>query len=229
MKWLLLALACAAHPALAAERTYSVTDFDEIRVIGGHRVTVAPGRATNVKATAPSTALETLSIETQGRTLVIQSLTQTLAASPSKPVGAASVSIILPLLKAVRLQGSGSINAVLLRGFQADVALSGSGAIVIGRIEADRANLKLAGAGRVETAGKVKELTADVKGSGEMVADKLVSADLKVTAATSGRAAFNASRTANVTATGSGEVLVGGSAACTVKNSGVGTVTCGKN
>lgn len=227
MKWLSIALLCVAHPALAAERSYSVTDFDEIRVIGAHRVTVVPGRATSVKASGASAALETLSVETQGRMLVVQSLTQSLSATPAKPAGAVSLSITLPILKSVRLQGSGSINAAMMRGPQTDVALSGSGAISIARIEADRANVKLAGAGRIEAAGKVKDLTADVKGSGELAADKLVSADLKLTAATSGRAAFNASRTASVTATGSGEVIVGGDPACTVRNTGVGTVSCG--
>ncbi len=227
MKWLPIALACAAYPAFAAERNYSVTDFDEIRVIGAHRVAVTPGRATTVKASGTPAALESLSVETQGRTLVIQSKTQTMAGSTPVPRSAASVTVTVPILKAVRLQGAGSITAALMRGAQADVALAGSGAIAIARIEADKASLKLSGAGRIEAAGKVKELAADVKGSGELAAEKLASADLKLISATSGSARLLASRSANVTATGSGEVVVQGGAACSVSNKGVGTVICG--
>lgn len=228
MKWTILALACAAAPALAAERSYSVTDFDEIRVIGAHRVVVTPGRATTVKASGTPAALEMLSVETQGRTLVIQSRVQTLSGNSVAPRNAANLTITLPVLKAVRLQGAGSVNAALMRAPQADIALAGSGAITVARIEADRANLKLSGAGRIEAAGRVRDLTADMKGSGEIAAARLASADLKLTSATSGRAILAARRSANVTATGSGEVVVQGSPACSVQNNGSGTVSCGE-
>lgn len=218
--------ALITSPAMAAQRSYSVSDFDEVRVIGAHAVAITIDRATRVRASGSQPALDTLAVEVQGRTLVIQTRAQTMSGATVPSSAAATVTVSLPLLKNVRLQGAGSISATLMRGPQADVALAGSGSIAIARIEADRASLRLGGAGRIEAAGKVKELTADVRGAGELVADKLAAADLKLVSATSGRATLTATRSANVIHNGPGEIIVAGEPSCSVQNNGSGTVTC---
>lgn len=225
---IIAALALASTPALAAQRGYSLSDFDEVRVIGGHNVSITIGRASTVRASGTAQALDTLAVEVQGRSLIIQSRAQTMTGSTVPDRGAATLAITLPFLKTVRLQGSGSVAATLMRGAQADVALTGSGRIAIARIEADRALIRLSGAGRIEAAGRAKELTVDVRGAGDLAAEQLVANDLKLTSATSGRATLTATRSANVTANGPGEIVVAGKPSCTVQNNGSGSVDCGE-
>lgn len=215
-------------PAFAAERGYSVSDFDEVRVVGGHAVAIGISRSTTVKASGTAQALDTLSIEVQGRTLVIQSRAQTMLGTNVADRGVATVTIMLPALRTVRLQGNGSVAATLMRGAQADVVLSGGGSIAIARIDADRATLRLGGAGRIEAAGKAKDLVVDVRGAGELVVDKLIASDLKLTSATSGRATLTATRSANLSANGPGEIVVRGKPSCSVQNNGTGRVSCGE-
>jgi len=198
-----------------------------VRVVGGHNVSIVIARATSVRASGTPLALDTLAVDVQGRTLVIQSRAQTMTGATVPDKGAATIRITVPFLKTVRLQGAGSILATLMRGAQADVALTGSGSITVARIEADRANIRLGGAGRIEAAGRAKELTVDVKGAGDLVAEKLIAADLKLTSATSGRATITATRSANVTANGPGEIVVAGKPSCSVQNNGSGRVSCG--
>ena len=71
----LLILAAAtmplAAPAIAAERHYSVTSFDRIRIDGGYRVTLATGVAPFATASGNQAALDGVTIDVQGRTLIV--------------------------------------------------------------------------------------------------------------------------------------------------------------
>jgi hypothetical protein len=70
---LLVALAAlAAAPAAAAERTYSVTDFDRIQVEGPFEVVLATGLSSKVRASGSTEALDRLSIGVEGGTLRIR-------------------------------------------------------------------------------------------------------------------------------------------------------------
>src|SRR5688572_18477850 len=68
----LLCLALIAAPAGAAERRYSVTDFDRIEVDGPYVVRLTTGRPSAVVATGPQAAIDRLTIDTSGQTLRIR-------------------------------------------------------------------------------------------------------------------------------------------------------------
>src|SRR5690349_20556352 len=67
----LLAFAAAA-PAAAAERHYSITDFDRVQVDGPYRVTLATGRSSAARAEGSTEALDHVSIDVQGGILRIR-------------------------------------------------------------------------------------------------------------------------------------------------------------
>lgn len=214
--------------AQAAERRYSVTDFDKLRVVGASRVIIETGRATTVRATGDREALDLLSIESLDRTLTIQPIGGFVASPSQKSFKPATIYITLPLLSSAKLNGSGAISIATLRGIQTDVSLTGSGQISVAKVIADNLNARLSGSGTLTLAGKALKVDANVKGSGSLAASSLDVADLKLTAASSGTTAMSATRAANVTSTGSGTVAIIGGPSCTVQNIGVGTVSCGK-
>lgn len=225
---IVLALLAVGSAAQAAERRYSVTDFDKLRVVGASRVIIETGRATTVRASGEREALDLLSIESLDRTLTIQPIGGFVASPLQKSFKPATVYITLPLLSAAKLNGSGAISIATLRGIQADVSLTGSGQISVAKVMADNLNARLSGSGTLTLSGKALKVDANIKGSGSVAASSLDVADLKLTAASSGTIGMSASRAANVTASGSGTVAITGGPSCTVQNIGVGTVTCGK-
>ena len=214
--------------AQAAERRYSVTDFDKLRVVGASRVIIETGRATTVRASGEREALDLLSVESLDRTLTIQPIGGFVASSSQKSFKPATIYITLPLLSSAKLNGSGAISIATLRGIQADVSLTGSGQISVAKVMVDNLNARLSGSGTLTLAGKALKVDANVKGSGSLAASSLDVADLKLTAASSGTTAMSATRAAMVTSTGSGTIMIAGMPSCTVQNIGVGTVTCGK-
>ena len=223
-----LILLSLANMAPAAERRYSISDFDKIRVVGSAGVIVNNGRATTIRATGSREAIEALSIEVQDRVLTVQPITGTFTAQPPSAAGPVTIFITAPLLNGAKLNGSGTLKIAELRGAQADVSLTGSGQIAIARIMVDRLTTRLSGSGTLTLAGKTLNLDANIKGSGSVTATALDAADLKLTAASSGLISMSAKRSAMVTSTGSGSVTITGTPSCTVQNLGVGTVTCGK-
>lgn len=222
---ILLMLGSATH---AAERRYSITDFDKIRVVGAARVIIETGRATTVRASGEREALDLLLIESLDRTLTIQPRGGYVTSPSQASFKPPTIYITLPLLSSAKLNGSGAISIASLRGIQADVSLTGSGQISVARVMVDNLNARLSGSGTLTLAGKALKVDANVKGSGSVAASSLDVADLKLTAASSGTTAMSATRAVMVTSTGSGTITIAGAPSCTVQNIGVGTVTCGK-
>ncbi len=223
---LALVAVLVATPAAAAQRGFSVTDFDRVRVVGGVDVSIVKGRATTARAEGARDSIEALTVEVIDRELVVRITARTGAsgADLTPPL----VTITVPTLSRIRVMGNGSVNVAEIVGANGNVSLSGNGVLSIGRIAVDRGSISLAGAGTIRAAGTAKLLTASVLGTGNVDAAGLSVADLTLNSSTSGSVAIGATRSAKVIASGAGDVRVGGKAACTVRNAGSGTVACGK-
>jgi Putative auto-transporter adhesin, head GIN domain len=225
LAWLLLLL--LASPSPAAERRYSISDFERIRLVGAARIVVETGRATTVRASGDREALDDLLIEVADRTLVVQPTGGRVVTQEKPATRPVTIYITVPRISGARLNGSGAITLADFGGLQSDIALTGSGQISVARLKSDNLAVRLSGSGTLTLAGSAQKVDANVKGSGSLVAAKLDAADVKLTAASSGTVSMAARRTAGVIATGSGTVVIAGSPACTVQNIGTGVVTCG--
>jgi Putative auto-transporter adhesin, head GIN domain len=227
LRVLTIALVFTVSPLRAAERNYSINDFDEVRIVGGQQVEVITARATTVRALGDTAALDTLSIDSRNRVLTIRTVALSGSGASATTRKPARVIVTLPQLRTILLIGSGAASVAEMRGPQVAAALTGSGALSIRKISADQASLKLAGAGTIKVAGKVQNLDINAKGSGDLEGESLFASDLKLNSASSGKLALSASRSAALTVSGSGEVVVIGNPACTVQNTGSGSVSCG--
>jgi hypothetical protein len=221
-----LALA-AAVPAPAAERGYSVTDFDRIVVEGPFAVKLVTGKGPSARASGSSAAIERVSVDVQGRTLRIRSNSSAWGGFPGEGAGPTELLVTTHDLRSARLSGSGSLDIDKVEGMRFEAALSGSGSLSLGAVEADVLLLGAVGSGMLEVGGKAKKLQLIAQGAATIEGAGLAVEDAEVNAATSGEIALGVRRTVRLTTSGAGNVEIIGSPACTVKATGAGLVRCG--
>ena len=222
-----LALA-AATSANAAERRYTVTDFDKIQVEGPFEVAVTTGRAPAARATGTTKALELVTIDMQGRTLRVRTNRAAWGGYPGESIGPVKLEFTTHGLRAGSVSGSGSLAIDKVEAMKLELALSGSGRLHVGEVETDNLLVHMFGSGKISVAGKAKELRATIQGTGDFDAAGLSVSDAQLTSDSSGAVGVAVKRTAKVTALGTGDIIVSGSPDCTLKVLGSGHVACGK-
>lgn len=226
--YIFLSLACAT-PALAAERTLSLTDFDRIHVEGGFIVDVRTGAATTGRIIGTRAAIDAASVEVQGRQLTIRRNRATWGSPSGQVPPAATIRLTLPALSNIWVSGPAKVSVDRMKGLRVAASLDGPGSLAIAAVAADRMDVGAVGAGTLTIAGTVATLNALVRGEGTFDGARLVVSDLKLTSESAGVVTLAVKRAANVTMSGNGAVTILGSPACTVKNVGSGTVSCGSD
>jgi hypothetical protein len=227
-RWLLLlSLALAGAPAVAATRGYTVVGFDHIRVDGPYDVTVRTGLAPSASATGGTDALDRISVAVQNSTLVIRPDASGWGGYPGAPAGKIAVAITVADLSSVILAGSGKLSIDRVRGQTLDLALGGAGMLSVGLIDVDKLSVMLTGSGNLSLAGHVDDGRLIVRGAGNIAADGLTIRHAEIVSAGAGTIAVTAAVTAKVTAAGNGDVTVRGKPDCTVNATGSGNVSCG--
>ncbi len=214
-------------PANAAERGYSVTGFDKIKVDGPFTVIVVTGRSGTARASGSNAALERISVSVQSGTLVIKPYKSGWGGWPGEDPGPVTVRVSTPTLVSAALTGSGQLRINKIRAARLGLFMAGSGQLNVDSIAADRLTLVQSGSGEVAVSGTSLLADISMNGSGSLKTDALSIGDLKFVARSSGSAVIAARRSARVDSSGSGSVTVTGNPACTGTNVGAGTVVCG--
>ena len=217
-----------AVPTAAAERLYSLTDFDRVQVDGPYQVTLTTGRSTSGRAEGSAAALDRVSVDVQGRTLRVRANRSAWGGYPGDAVGPVRIELTTRDLVSAAVIGSGSLTVDKVKGLRADLSVSGSGRLSVSSADADNLIVGLLGAGRITLGGKAKQLKATIQGSGDLAASAFTAEDAQLFADTAGTIAVGVRRTAEVTATGPGDVEVIGKPTCTVEARGSGQVRCGR-
>ncbi len=225
---MLIVAACA--PASAADRGYTVTDFDRIRAEGPFDVVVRVGPAASVRARGTPAALDRLDVEVRGDTLVIQPDHAGWGGWPGGggAAGKVTLAVTVPMLRGIALTGSGGMTVDRLKAAELQLAISGSGDLAVAQLQAEKLGVAIAGSGSMTLAGRAMQADASVQGSGDLAATALSVGDATLSLQGSGDLAITATRTAKVASAGSGDVTVAGPAACAVAQAGSGEVRCGR-
>src|SRR5687767_10418798 len=209
----LTAFACllaSAAPAAAAERRYSVTDFDRIVVEGPYIVRLSVGRATSATASGSQAALDRVSIDVSGQTLRIRRNRSSWGGNPGAQEGPLTIEVVTRNLRSARLIGPASLDIDRVAGLRVDLIVEGSGRLRAANVAADNLSLGLAGSGRLEIAGTAEILNADIQGTGDVEASQLRADNATIVSGTTGEVALQVARTATVNAYGLGNVTVAG-------------------
>ena len=220
-----LMFAAIASPAAGADRNYSVTSFDRIRLEGAFKVRLTTNVAPFARATGSQEALDGVSLDVQGRTLVIRSNRSSWGGYPGRQPGPVEISVGTHDLSAAFLNGSGSLAVDKVRGLTFELAIQGAGAANVANVDVDQLRVGVTGAGSTTLAGKAPKMTATIRGSALFDASALATKDVVIGAEGPVIVKVNATSSAKIDANGTSTVELTGGAACTVKASGSVTVT----
>lgn len=221
-----VALAAAAPPAAAAERRYSVTDFDRVQIDGPYQVTLMTGLTSAARAEGSQEALERISVDVQGGTLRVRRNRSAWGGYPGEGPGPVRIALTTRDLRTAAVVGSGTLEIDRARGLRVDLSVSGSGRLNVANVDADNLVVGLLGGGRISLAGRARQLKATIQGSGDLAASGLSADDAQINADTAGNVAVAVARTVKVTATGPGDVEILGTPSCNVEAKGSGSVRC---
>ncbi|CAN5172824.1 hypothetical protein BH09PSE3_BH09PSE3_17250 [soil metagenome] len=228
MRNLALLLALLPAPALASQRSLTVTEFNRIRIEGTFNIEIVTGHGPSARVTGSEQAVERTDIKNQGQMLIVRSSASSWGGMPGDNPGVATIRLTTSELRTVGSSGASTVKINHMQGQSVSVGQDGSGAVNVGSVTADTLDLAMAGAGSLTVAGKAAQVHVAVRGAGTFDASALATTDLRLTLEGSATVKVAAGRSANIVANGTGSVVVAGTPACTVVNRGSGSVACGK-
>lgn len=222
-----LCLAALAAPAAAADRRYSVTDFERVIIEGPYTVRLVVGAPSAAVATGSQQALDRLTVDVQSQTLRIRRNRQAWGGRPGADYGAVTIALSTRNLRSARLIGPAALEVVGARGLNVEFVVEGSGRLRATNVAADNLALGLLGSGTLELAGAARALRADFQGTGNVEGARLVvSQSATVTTTTAGTVALNVVGPIELHANGLGAVSVSGRPVCTIDGPGADLVAC---
>jgi hypothetical protein len=223
-----LPLVLTAAPALAKERSVTITEFNRIRIEGNFVVEIVTGRGVSARVSGSEQAIERTSVQNQGEMLVIKPSHNAWGGWQGEDAGVATIRLTTSELRTAGSDGASTVKIDRLRGASVIIAQDGSGSLNVASVEADTLDIGMAGAGSLTVAGKGAETHIAVKGAGILDASGLAISDLRLSSDGSAVVKVAVKRSANIVTTGTGSVTVVGKPACTVVNKGSGSVRCGR-
>ncbi len=224
---LIALLLTSATPVAAAERSYTVSDFERIDVTGPFIVVVDTGKGPSARATGEARALDGLVIGMRGRTLKIGAGSGGWGGWPGAKTSVPIIRVTVPTLREAALRGSGKLTISKMRAQLVRVALAGSGTLSVLAVETDRLFANLLGSGSLTLVGKALNAQVSTEGSGTIAGSGLIATALTLSASSAGQTEISAVKATTIQASGDGDVTIFGSPACTVANVGGGEVICG--
>lgn len=209
----------------ATTQSYDLKGFTGIKVAGPDDVTVRRGDAFSITAKGPKAVIDELEIELDGDMLSIGRKNSGFSFGSSNDD--VEIAITMPALRALRLTGSGEIDADTVDGDAVEAVVTGSGDLKVAALSGKTAKLRISGSGDIEVAGgTIGSGDFDVTGSGNIDAGGLAATTLDISITGSGDVDAKASSSADVNILGSGDATIGGGAKCTTRTLGSGTATC---
>jgi hypothetical protein len=206
-------------------QSFDLAGFTGVKVAGPDDVTIRRGEAFSITAKGPKAVIDELEIELDGDTLSIGRKNSGFSFSGDDQD--VEIAITMPALRAVRLTGSGEIDADAVDGDAVEAVVTGSGDLTIAALNGKSAKLTVSGSGDVEVGGgTIGSGNFDVTGSGNIDAAGLAATTLDVSITGSGDVDAKASGSADISILGSGDATIGGGGKCSTRTMGSGTATC---
>lgn len=207
-----------------ASQGFDLNGFTGVKVTGPDDVMIERGDTFSIVARGPQAVIDELEIELDGDMLSIGRKESMLRFKGDEAV---KVTVVMPTLRAVRLTGSGAIDADAVEGDAVEAVVTGSGDLKIAAMNGKRAELRITGSGDLEVGGgTIAAGDYDVTGSGSIAAGGLAAKTLDVSIAGSGNVDAQASDSADISILGSGDATIGGGGKCSTRSLGSGDAIC---
>ena len=230
----------AQTAAGATSRTYDLTGFDGVSVVGPHHIVVSVGPAFSVRAEGPQQTLSDTEVEVEDGRLKIHPVDDDdywdrRCGDDRRDHGrwrcwndyeAATFYVTLPQIESAALIGGGDMRIDRVEGNAFAASVAGSGDLDVAALRVDDARFSIAGSGDLVARGSARNSHVSIAGSGNLQAREVTSTEAHVSIAGSGNAALTVQEDAHVSIVGSGDVEIAGPARCTVSRFGGGKVRC---
>lgn len=224
-------LALGAQGASAAERRFTLSAFDKVRIEGDVAVEITSDAAPFALASGDPRALEALSLKVQGGTLYIR---RARTNAPIERRKQAASPDALPLVRlsaravqSLTLLGHGSARLDRLAGASPSATMDGDGSVEIGALEAEALALNVNGSGSLKVSGTATRARAVMLGEGLIEGAGLKLSSLDLIGEGPVRARLTVDGPALVAMKGGAEVTIGGKPVCTIRQTGKNTILCG--
>jgi len=214
-----------AAPAGAATRNFGITSFTKVRVDGPFSVTLKTGVAPFARASGSAAALDRVSINVEGDTLVVHSNVSSWGGYPGQDSGPVQVEVGTHDLSAAWLNGAGTLSIDRVKGLKFGLSVQGSGAGEIGNADVDQLDINVMGTAAARLAGRAGKVTAVIRGISTLDASSLASKDASLGAQGAATISANVSDSVTVDANGPATVRLTGGPACTLRVSGSANVS----
>lgn len=228
----LLACAAASGPAQAAERRFTLSAFDTIRIEGDVDVEITSDAAPFALASGDPRALEALSVRVQGKTLYIRRARRNIPIEARNRRGTPEA---LPLVRidaravtSLTLLGRGSARIDRLSGARPSATMDGNGSVEIGSVTAEAVAFNVNGAGSLKVGGTAASGRAVMLGEGLIEGGGLRLSKLDFFGEGPVRARLTVDGPARISVKGDADVRIEGDATCTVRESGENAIVCGE-
>ncbi|MBA2635597.1 MAG: DUF2807 domain-containing protein [Sphingomonas sp.] len=215
----------AGAPADAAVRNFTVTGFDRIRIDGPFAVKLTTTVAPFARASGSPAALDAVSIEVQGRTLVVRANSSAWKSDSRQAHGPVEITVCTHELSMAWINGSGALSVDKVRGPSFEMSMQGSATAEIGGIAVDTLKLGLSGTASAVVGGKSAIVAAIVRGASALDGSALTAKNATLGAEGAALIKLRATDTAKISAQGPATVQIDGGAACTIKAGGSAEVT----
>lgn len=222
---MLAAAVAAAAPASAADRTYSVTGFEQIRLQGPYKVRLTTGVAPYARASGSTQALDGISVEVNSQTLTVRRNPSASSGYPGQPAGPVEIEIGVHDLRSASVIGAGSLEISAVRGMVFALTIVGAGSAKVDNLSVDQLKLWVAGTASASLSGAAKSATFLVRGMSALDASSLAVKDAVIGSEGPAMVRANVSNAVKVTAKGASQVMLDGAPACTVSAAGSATVS----
>lgn len=216
--------------ASAAERRYTLSTFDKVRIDGDVAVEIVSGAAPSALAIGDPRALDALTVRVQGGTLSIRRARASQLTERRKQSGTPDA---LPLVRlsaravqSLMLQGHGSVRIDRLTGARPNATLNGSGSIDIGVVQADALALNVSGSGSLKAAGTATSARAVMLGDGLIEATGLSLSSLDLFGEGPVRARMTVDGPARISVMGDAQIEIGGQSKCIIRQSAANAIAC---
>lgn len=227
-----MAIGCAVQaPAHAADRRFTLSAFDKVRIEGDVAVEITSDAAPFAVASGDPRALEALSVKVQGGTLYIRRARRN---APTEARNRKAAPDALPLVRlsaravqSLTVLGHGSARIDRLAGPRPSATMDGNGSVEIGAVAADAVAINVNGSGSLKIRGTSTSARAVMLGDGLIEGTSLTLGSVEFTGEGPVRAKLTVNGPAGIAVKGDADVQIAGKPVCTIRQTGINTIACG--
>lgn len=231
MKYLIILLsigfAAIIAPAQAAERKFSISSFEDVRIIGNVNVFISTDRGISAKAEAANREiLDRVLLRKSGSQLIISVKPKAGDSSSFSAAEPVTVTLSSYVVKSITHSGSGTVSLDKLGGRDPKARLTGFGVLTINDVEGDTLSVAMNGGGQIVMAGQAKKGTIQLLGSSIFDGSQLTLETLKLVQRGPASSHVFVEKEVNISNSGTGQIRIDGRPNCSVESGGSAEIIC---